>query len=53
MVDAGPVSFAALIDVLLALTHQPYNNSVLDAPARWSYERASQLVKFELGTLII
>jgi hypothetical protein len=53
MVDAGLVSFTILVDVLLALTHQPYNNPVLDAPGRWSYERASQPVKFELVILII
>jgi hypothetical protein len=53
MFDAGPVSFAILVDVLPALTHQPYNNQVLGAPGRWSYERASQPIKFELATLII
>jgi hypothetical protein len=41
MVDAGPVSFAVPVDVLPVLTHRPYNNLVLDALGRWSYERAS------------
>jgi hypothetical protein len=53
LVDAGPVSDAVLVDVLSALTHRPYNNPVLIAPGGWSYERASQHVKFELVTLII
>jgi hypothetical protein len=53
MVDAGPVSFTIPVDILLALTHQPYNNPVLEASGGWSYERVSQPVKFELVTLII
>jgi hypothetical protein len=53
MVDTGLVSFAVPVDVLLALTHRPYNNPVLKAPGGWSYERASQPIKFELVTLII
>jgi hypothetical protein len=35
------VSCLILVDVLPALTHQPYNNPVLVAPGRWSKERAS------------
>jgi hypothetical protein len=53
LVDAGPMSFAVPVDVLSALTHRPYNNTILVAPDRWSYERASNPAKFELVTLII
>jgi hypothetical protein len=54
MVDVGSVSFAIPVDVLPTLPHRRYNNLVLDeAPRGWTYERASQPVKFELVTLII
>jgi hypothetical protein len=49
----SPVSDAVLVDVLPTLTHWPYNNSILVAPGRWSYERALQPIKFDLVTLII
>jgi hypothetical protein len=53
LTDIGKVSDAFPVDVLQALTHRPYNNTVLIAPGRWSWERALQLAIFELVTLII
>jgi hypothetical protein len=53
LVDASPVSDAVLVDVLPVVTHWPYYNPVLIAPGGWSYERASQPIKFDLVTLII
>jgi hypothetical protein len=53
MVDTSPVSDTDPVDVLLALTHRPYNNPIFVAPNGWIYERALQPAKFELITLII